>query len=139
MKLLQTIPVFPSLTLAHKNGVLKYTDLKQGQVVVFYFWSRDCSLCKRWPQFVEKLQQLYGDSVQCIVVHDGDIELNEVPNVSTVISTIDRERAVASAFNVRQYPAIYVFDREHQLRFYQSGSSETRMLLRRIEKFIDLF
>lgn len=137
MKLLQTIPEFEPLKQAHKSGYFRRNDIKHSKVIVFYFWSRDCSLCKKWPQFVDNLQHSYGNSVQCIVVHDGQIAPTEVPKVSGATSIIDEDKRLATSFNVRQYPAIYVFDTEQKLRFYQSGSSETRMLLRRIEKFID--
>ena len=137
MKLLQTIPKFEPLKQAHRARNFSRDDIKRSKVIVFYFWSSDCSLCKKWPQFVDKLQASYGDSVQCIVVHDGQIDQGDVPKVSGATSIIDADKQLATSFNVRHYPAIYIFDTEHLLRFYQSGSSETRMLLRRIEKFID--
>ena len=135
MKLLDAIPSIPSIQMAHQSKTFTARELRTDTVIVFYFWSSDCTLCKKLPKFSEQLAKVYGDEVQFIAIHDGEIEDWDVPIIEAE-SLIDSDKVVSSRFGVRLYPAIYVFDREHRLRFWQSGSANTHMLLKRIEKFV---
>ena len=88
------------------------------------------------PSFATKLEQLYGQKVQCIAVHDGEINESEVAKNTPAIMLIDASKELATLFQVRMYPSIFVFDQEQKLRFKQMGSNNTHMLLKRIEKFV---
>ena len=136
MKLLDSMPELTGLPQAHQKGLFSERNLHPQKVSVFYFWSSDCAFCKRWPQFIEQVEQLYGDKVQCIVVHVGSIQSADVPNVK-VANLIDINKELSDKFQVRFFPAIYIFDQERKLRYRQAGSSETRMLVKRIEKFLE--
>lgn len=136
MKLLDTMPELKGCMQAHKKELFSERHLLSQKASVFYFWSSECSQCKGWPKFVEQVQMLYGNEVQCVIIHVGAIRNDDVPMVET-INLIDANRELAEKFHVRLFPAIYIFDSDRKLRFRQAGSTETRLLMKRIEKFLD--
>lgn len=136
MKLLDTMPEVKDCIQAHKKGLFSERHLSPQKVSVFYFWSSECAQCKGWPKFVEQVEKLYGNDVQCVIVHVGTISSDEVPIVDA-FNVIDANRSLSEKFQVRLFPAIYIFDADRQLRFRQAGSAETRLLVKRIEKFLE--
>ena len=135
MKLLSTIPPFSNIE-AVNNRPFSIGKLREQCVTVFYFWSQDCSLCKSMPTYLQRIIDRFGSQVQCIVVHDGPLVKKEFPKVEGAVLLIDNRQQLGDLFQLKQVPAVFLFDQQQQLRFKQTGAADLHLLLRRIERFL---
>ena len=137
MKLLQEIPTFKNIDVAFERKPFSIDRLNTQCITVFYFWSKECSLCKGVHPFFYKMVERYNKNVQIVVIHDGDVALNELPNMpSDVVMLIDRKRELGNLFNVNYFPALYVFDENRLLRFKQQGSNQMQIVFNRIDRLV---
>ncbi|WP_166241459.1 redoxin domain-containing protein [Paenibacillus turpanensis] len=128
------------------NGQVNKEELK-GKPVLVHFWAVSCYMCKEgmpqlkeWPQ---KYGELYG--LQVVGVHMPRSEKDtDVEAVKAVIAQygleypvlVDNAHSVTDAFENEYVPAFYLFDGEHQLRFFGAGEKAIGMVEQRIHKVL---
>src|SRR5699024_1543886 len=110
-----------------------------------YFWSVSCTSCSAGIERINSLFKQYKDQLHLISVHiprkEEDKKRNAIQTwidqhqlTSPVI--VDQDHVLLNRFRNRSVPAFYLFDKNGELRYLQSGKSNTFLLKKRIERLL---
>lgn len=145
MKLRERMPELTGAT-TWLNGKYEKADLVGKKPTLIHFWSISCSLCKDTIDYINNLRDRYKGELYVIAVHmprsDGDMNLDQVKKAAALYDImqpifVDNDLKLSDAFDNQYVPAYYVFDKEGQLRHYQSGGSGMKMLQKRVKRVVD--
>lgn len=144
MRLNDDMPQIDGETLWLHGQVIEKEDLL-GKPTLFHFWSISCDECKIALPKINQLKGDYQEDLNMIAIHmprsEDDLSIDIVESVSKAYEifhpiVIDNDHFLTDLFSVNYVPAYFVFDASGKLRYYQSGSSNIRTLIRRIERLI---
>lgn len=97
--------------------------------LLVHFWSISCHLCKNAMPEVNELRNAYRDHLNVIAVHmplsKQDINIEEITRIArahhmTQPIFIDNDSYLSTQFRTRYVPTYYIFDRNGELRHYQT-------------------
>ncbi len=125
------------------NGDPPIGTLKQKPLVV-HFWSMSCFVSHGTIESLNKLRDTYGKrGVGFISIHQprsaSDTDVSAVKHDAmaemkmTQPCAVDNEHVIVERFQNFAVPTLYVFDRNHKLRRFQSGDRGYE----RIEEMLD--
>jgi len=144
MRLGNNMPNLDGGTNWLNSGIVETEDLI-GKPTLFHFWSVSCDMCKIALPHINQLSDRYQGRLHVIAVHmprsNDDTNIKVIENTAKEYGilhpvSIDNDHILTNLFSVNYVPAYFVFDDVGKLRYYQSGNSSTRTLLRRIERLI---
>jgi len=118
-----------------------------GLPVVVFFWSISCYLCHEIAEPVAALREKFaGQGVAFVAVHQPrspeelDVEAVRRDATGNMHLTqpcaIDNEHAIVSRFQNAFVPALYVFNRKHELRHFQAGGAGLERVDAAIERVL---
>jgi len=144
MRLSDNMPQLDGATHWLHGRVIEKEDLL-GKPTLFHFWSVSCEECKIALPQINQLKDDYQGSLNMVAIHmprlEDDLSTDLVESVAkeyeiTHPINIDNDHFLTDQFSVNYVPAYFVFDDNGKLRYYQSGRSGIRTLIRRIERLI---
>ena len=138
----EKIPFPHSITnMPSLNGSFKIT----GKPVLIYIWSNSCQTCLKQLQSLQRELQHLQSQCDILYVHmprshedfwREPIERLIKEQKWRMPVVLDEQLIITNALRVRFVPAVFLFDRELQLRFSQQGTLSSRYIRERIEKII---
>ncbi|MFC5602915.1 TlpA family protein disulfide reductase [Sporosarcina koreensis] len=145
MKLYEQLPELDGATV-WLNGRCEKADLVGSRPTLIHFWSISCHLCKEDMPYMINLRSRYKGRLNVIAVHmprtEDDLNLQQIKKVAaehniTHPICVDGELILTDAFENRYVPAYYVFDKNGQLRHYQTERSGMSMLKKRVDRLLN--
>ncbi|MGH9000011.1 MAG: redoxin family protein [Acidimicrobiia bacterium] len=116
------------------NGEPLANEALAGKVVLYDFWTYSCVNCLRTIPHLRAWHERYqGDGLLIVGVHSPEFGFErDAANVKAAVErlgvdwpvALDAEGNIWDAFSNRQWPALYVADREGQLRYRHFGEGE---------------
>ncbi|NCN08939.1 MAG: redoxin domain-containing protein [Leptospira sp.] len=101
-------------------------DLKPNQPTVFYFWATWCSVCKLNEPFLKfALSAIQDRAVNFVSIEEGSVSPSELKDflkdkdIQFPVVVIPSNRI--QEFNVTGYPTTIFVDKNHTIRFVDSG------------------
>lgn len=131
-----------------KMNWLQVEDVKEKpekRLTLIQFWSLSCMLCKKNFKEFESLHEQYKDKVEFISIHIPRMaEDNDASAIKACIKEYnfthsvynDNELLLSKSFDNKCVPTFYLFDRDDELRFYQAGASNLKMIEARINRLL---
>jgi len=129
------------------NGRPSEDDL-HGLPVVVSFWSQSCYLCHQSAEAFARLRDRFAArGVAFVSVHQprSEAELDVAAVTQDALGemrltqpvAIDNDHAIAERFGNQFVPAVYVFNRRHELRHFQAGGKGADRIETAIQRVID--
>lgn len=132
----------PSFTFYKANSGIKFTqnDLAKTGNIVLLFFDPGCSHCQDETRDIGKnYQQVKTANFYFIAMQDPSLMEDfmatyggELKGKSNVTLLYDRNVEFLPKFNPKQYPAVYVYGSDHQLRAYWDGEKKIDKIIEAI-------
>jgi thiol-disulfide isomerase/thioredoxin len=116
----------PALALADLEGKPQRLEAYRGKVVLINFWATWCEPCRDEMPSIGRLKaSLAGRPFEVLAINLGEPEsrirtfMEKVPMAFPVL--LDRDMAVAKAWNARVLPATYLIGPDGRIRYHYRG------------------
>ena len=125
----------PDMTLYDRQGTAVNIHSVQHAVTIMVFWMPDCSHCKRELPIIKKMYDKYRQQGLGVISVCGKF-LDETPQCWTfvdeqqmpaewhVLTDPQRKSNMASLFNLRSFPRIFILDADKNILFKRAGEME---------------
>lgn len=118
----------PSLTLIDETSYKSTPD----KPLLIYFWATWCPICKIESGYIESLSKKFN--VLTIAVDSGsNNEISQYIKEHDLSFKVynDQDKRVSQKFNIKGYPTILIYDKDHNLQFSDVGyTSEIALTLK---------
>jgi len=116
----------PDFTLPTLYGETLNLDELRGQPVVLNFWATWCSACRRQMPYLQAAFEEKGQQVKFIAINVGEgsgtvRQFIDSTGISFTVA-LDRDRTVASAYNIRYYPTTFLIDGDGVIKHIRLGA-----------------
>ena len=118
----------------------------QGKVVMVEFWTYGCYNCVNVEPYVKQWYETYHDQgFEIIAVHSPEFSHERVlDNVRAYVKrkqikypvAIDNDFAIWKRYNNRYWPAMYLIDKQGQVRYLQIGEGRYRQTENMIKRLL---
>ena len=120
----------PDFTLPTPYGeTVKLNELR-GQPVLVNFWATWCPPCRRQMPYLQAAFEEKGQEVKFIAINvgEGSGTVRQYIDYTGIGFTValDRNRAVASAYNIRIYPTTFLVDEKGVIKHITLGAFRSK-------------
>jgi len=116
----------PDFTLPSLDGEVVKLDEKRGQPVLVNFWGTWCTYCRRQMPYLQAAFEEKGQEVKFIAIDvgkgSGTVRRYVDDTGIGFIVALNRNRAVASAYNIRYYPTTFFVDEQGVIKYIKLGA-----------------
>ncbi len=130
------------------NGVEPRSEELRGHPVVVSFWSLSCYQCHDTAASVAALREKYApQGVIFLAVHQprsqDELDIAKVTTDAhdemhlTQPCAIDNEHTIVDRFSNEFVPGFYVFNRNHEMRYFQAGAKGLERLETAISRVLE--
>jgi len=120
----------PDCTLRTANAETVKLDELRGQPVLINFWGTWCTYCRRQMPYIQAAFEEKGQEVKFIAINVGEssgVVRQYVDDTGIgFIVALDRNRAVASAYNIRYYPTTFLVDEQGVIKHITLGAFRSK-------------
>ena len=120
----------PDFTLPTANAETVKLDELRGQPVLINFWGTWCTYCRRQMPYIQAAFEEKGQEVKFIAINVGEnsgVVRQYVDDTGIgFIVALDRNRAVASAYNIRYYPTTFLVDEQGVIKHITLGAFRSK-------------
>src|SRR3990172_3211337 len=127
------------------SAPLRLADLK-GKVVMVEFWTFGCSNCRNVEPYVKQWHEKYAPQGLVVIgVHAPEFSHErDINNVKRYVQehdirypiAIDNDFATWKKYNNRYWPAMYLIDKQGQIRYVSIGEGEYEQRERQIQALL---
>lgn len=144
MELNEQMPEFFGATAWINNEVTKKKLLNKPTFV--HFWSSNSQLCKEAFEEINGYRDQFNDKLNIVAVHlpnsDEEKKIEVIENIVRKYNItqpvfVDNNLELVNAYAIKDVPAYYVFDIAGELRHFQSGDSDLKILETKVNDLLD--
>lgn len=116
----------PDFTLPTLYGEAVKLDELRGQPVLLNFWAAWCRPCRQEMPYLQSAFEEKGQEVKFIAINVGEgsgtvKQYIEDRDISFTVA-LDRNRSVASDYNIRYFPTTFLVDEEGVIKYIRLGA-----------------
>lgn len=116
----------PDFTLPTLYGETVKLDELRGQPVLLNFWAAWCGPCRQEMPYLQSAFEEKGKEVKFIAINVGEgsgtvKQYIEDRGISFTVA-LDRNRSVASDYNIRYFPTTFLVDEEGVIKYIRLGA-----------------
>lgn len=120
----------PGFALPTLDGETVKLDELRGQPVLVNFWATWCSFCRRQMPYLQAAFEEKGQEVKFIAIDIGESSATVRQYIDDTgigfTVALDRNRAVASAYNIRYYPTTFFVDEQGVIKHITLGAFRSK-------------
>jgi peroxiredoxin/outer membrane lipoprotein-sorting protein len=129
----------PEFTLQDLSGQEIAASSFQGKPVLVNFWATWCAPCREQMPKIQEAQRAFADKgLVVLAINDGESADTASKYIDehkyTFRVLLDRDKAVAGKFSVSGIPALFLIDRDGNVRAQYTGYSSTLDLREELKK-----